>query len=251
MIYPMLPPVDIHHISHELARLGEHLQRAYDERPGALDFGPRFLLDGLGDLLDTLSDTAANTPAESARALHAATGGTPDALLAHGLDLLAQLADQAEHLNLPRTAGGLEQLSLALTCWMLRLGAELDRPEFVVNATAGLANTLHATEDLAGLYALMTELVEGMSPARIQEPGNLPSRPWRILLLNRAIVATRSQRPALMVAAFDSLVEHLPEDAPDFFREGMGQMETLRYPAPVRELMQRYYDRWCTGQRLH
>ena len=113
MIYRMLPPVDIHHISHELARLGEHLQRAYDERPEALDSGPRFLLDGLGDLLDTLSDTAANTPAESARALHAATGGTPDALLAHGLNLLAQLADQAERLSLPRTASGLERLSLA------------------------------------------------------------------------------------------------------------------------------------------
>jgi hypothetical protein len=108
-----------------------------------------------------------------------------------------------------------------------------------------------AGRDLAGLYALMTEMVEGMSPARIQDSGNFPSRPWRVLLLNRAIVATRSQRPALMVAAFDSLVEHLPEDAPDFFREGMGQMEALQYPAPVRELMQRYYDRWCTGQRLH
>ncbi len=40
-------------------------------------------------------------------------------------------------------------------------------------------------------------------------------------------------------------------DAPDFFREGMGQIEALDYPPQVREVMQRYFEVWCVGQRLH
>ena len=41
--------------------------------------------------------------------------------------------------------------------------------------------------------------------------------PWRVLLLNWGIVATRSLRPPLMRDAFDRLLEHLPEDASGFF----------------------------------
>jgi hypothetical protein len=54
-----------------------------------------------------------------------------------------------------------------------------------------------------------------------------------------------------MVEAFRAVCEHLPEDAPTFFREGMGQMEALNYPQPVRDVMDRYYGLWCAGQRLH
>jgi hypothetical protein len=70
-----------------------------------------------------------------------------------------------------------------------------------------------------------------------------PQRPWRVLLLNRAIVATRSHRPALMEVAFDDVVEHLPQEAARFFEEGMAQMDALDYPPQVRAVMERYYLR--------
>jgi hypothetical protein len=54
-----------------------------------------------------------------------------------------------------------------------------------------------------------------------------------------------------MVDAFESICEHLPDAAPDFFREGMGQMDALDYPPAVRQVMERYYQSWCAGQRLH
>ena len=115
-----------------------------------------------------------------------------------------------------------------------------------------MANGLHHPDDLAALYALMREAVEGFSPALIQESAEAdPTRPWRVLLLALAIVAIRSHRPSLMADAFDLVCEHLPEDAPDFFREGMGQMDALGYPQPVREVIARYYALWCAGQRLH
>jgi hypothetical protein len=135
---------------------------------------------------------------------------------------------------------------------MLRRGGELHHPEDVVNALATLANRLSRPEELAELYGLMGEIAEGIGADRIQgmDPTD-PTDPWLMLLINRGIVATRSHQPALMEEAFDAIGEQLPDHAPYFFREGMGQMEALNYPAQVREVMQRYFDKWCSGQRLH
>jgi hypothetical protein len=72
-----------------------------------------------------------------------------------------------------------------------------------------------------------------------------------VFLLNKAIVATRSHQPALMDEAFDALADQLPEEAPDFFREGMGQMDALDYPAEVRAVMERWYEQWCSKRVLH
>ncbi len=83
-----------------------------------------------------------------------------------------------------------------------------------------------------------------MSPAVSQDTDRSdPRRPWRLLLLNRAIVATRSLKPALMEVAFDAVLEHLPEEAARFFEEGMAQMDALDYPPHVRAVIERYYLR--------
>jgi hypothetical protein len=248
----MLPPVDIGHIASELARLADEIERARDETSLGIEPRPEILRAGLGALLGTLSAAEADTLEASAQALRALTGKAPDALLDHGLDLLSRLAALAGRLHLPQTALAVEGLALPLACWLMRRGAELQHPGPVVNAAAALANGLHHPDDLAALYVLMGEVADGFSPALMQESDSGdPTRPWRVLLIDRAIVATRSHRPTLMVEAFDLLCEQLPEDAPDFFREGMGQLELLAYPQPVREIMERYYALWCAGQRLH
>jgi len=78
-----------------------------------------------------------------------------------------------------------------------------------------------------------------------------PRNPWRVLLLNRAIVATRSHQVALMEESFASIVEYLPQEAPAFFREGMEQMDALAYPIRVRAVIQRFYDQWSERRVLH
>jgi hypothetical protein len=252
----MLPPVDIHYVAQELARLGEEVQRLAEESTEPVDPHPEVLTDGLAALLDALAAAECPSVADTPAALRGRIAGEPDGLLTHGLDLLTQLAELAGRLRQPEAARAIEGLALPLACWLMRRGAELIHPEPVVNAAAGLANRLREPDDLAALYALMSEVVDGMSPLRTQElegdrQDPVPNRPWRVLLLNRAIVATRSHRPNLMVEAFQAVCEHLPDDAPSFFREGMGQMEALNYPQPVRDVMDRYYHLWCAGQRLH
>lgn len=248
----MLPKADLSDIADELQRLGDEIQRAHEDSAGAIEPAPQVLLAGLGQWLDTLRASDSDTPQEVARALRSATGSEPGILLDHGLALLGQLAQVARQLGCGSQAQSLEVLAVPIACWMLRRGGELSHPGPVVQALATLANRLRQPEDLAELYGIMGEIADGISPDQTQtmDPTD-PADPCRVLLINRGIVATRSHQPALMREAFDAIAEQLPTDAPEFFREGMGQMEALDYPPQVRELMQRYYDRWCSGQRLH
>ena len=98
----------------------------------------------------------------------------------------------------------------------------------------------------------MTEIMAATSPmiARDLEIVN-PGRPWRLLNLNRAIVATRTHQPDIMEEAFSTLAEQLPNDAPGFFTQGMEQMDLLNYPPQVREVMDRYYRQWSVNRSLH
>lgn len=248
----MLPMVDLSDIADELTRLGDEIQRAFDDSEQTVEPAPQVPLSGFAQLLDTVRASEAASRGEAAQSLRAATGVEPDALLDHGIGLLRQLAEVARRLNLASQAQAVEVLAVPFACWMLRRGCELHHPEDVVNALATLANHLKQPDELAELYGLMGEIAEGIGADRIQgmDPTD-PTDPWLVLLMNRGVVATRSHQPTLMVEAFDAIGEQLPGHAPHFFREGMGQMEALNYPGHVREVMQRYFDTWCSGQRLH
>lgn len=81
------------------------------------------------------------------------------------------------------------------------------------------------------------------------EPTN-PDRPWRLLHLSYGITATRSHNTERMRQAFDRLVSVLPQDASQFFSQGMQEMVRLDYPQHVRVVMQEYHDHW-TKQAMH
>ena len=109
-------------------------------------------------------------------------------------------------------------------------------------------------EGVEGVLKRSTEgdgLCRGIRDERADRELADSTRPWRVLLLNRAIVATRSHRPDLMESAFKAVVDGLPGDAPEFFREAMGQMAALNYPPQVRTVVQRYADAWCVRRTLH
>lgn len=249
----MLPPVDIAHIAEVLRRHSAELIEAFEDRNWDADPDPRILLKTLNDLFDGLrrleDDALDQIPRD---------GRTPTELKDirtlgnHGIDLLARLAALAGNLLPPQRARAIEELTLPLACWIARHGGELGYLEPVVNGAANLANRLAQPSELGQLYGLLTEVVNAVDPQVSQGAVSTETaRPWRVLLLNRAIVATRSHRPALMKEAFESLIEHLPDEAPTFFREGMEQMDALSYPPQVRDLMQRFHEKWCDQRVLH
>jgi hypothetical protein len=249
----MIPVVDIAHISEELHRVAEELELAYDDLGGDSDTDPTVLLKALDGLLDGLRTLEGEQPQGTLGTGEIRLGDKDiHALGEHGMILLSSLSALAGRLRRPQEARTIEGLALPFACWISRQGGEIATISPAVNGAAALANTLKQSADLEQLYGLMSELVNAVSPLVSQDTSSTdPTRPWRVLLVNRAIVATRSHHPALMNEAFQALIEHLPQEASEFFREGMEQMDALDYPAHVRRVMEAYYEHWCEQRVLH
>jgi hypothetical protein len=143
-------------------------------------------------------------------------------------------------------------LTVELALWVAAHGGRLDSIEALVDALALIANRTTDPRDLGELSAVMGRITGAVSPFIREDLEKMnPGRPWRVLLLNRGIVATRSHDPATMEEAFAVLIRHLPEDAPRFFAAGMQQMEALNYPAKVRAVMEKYHRQWTDNRTLH
>ncbi len=170
----------------------------------------------------------------------------------YAIQMLSDLASAAGSLHLERESRQLEDLTLPMALWIARHGGELRSLAPIVNALARLANTLREPTLLGQLYQLTGELQRAVDTAtRADLEKSDPGRPWRLLLMNRAIIATRSHRAELIEQAYQQLVEALPEEAPRFFEEGMQQMELLNYPRVVRQVVEKYYHLWCIPRTLH
>ena len=203
---------------------------------------------GAGSIFETLTEAGAEdvvklTPVAQA-AVTNADSSEVTRLGEYGMSLLADLAQWAALLEQTRAKQQLDSLAVPLAQWTARHGGEIHSLEAVVNALAALANTTADAALLAQLASLMGEISAATSAAIKQdlEKGN-PGRPWRVLMLNRAIVATRSFSPQLMRGAFDDLVGYLPGDASEFFRQGMQQVDMMQAPQEVRDLMQEYFKK--------
>jgi hypothetical protein len=170
----------------------------------------------------------------------------------YALELFEQSLHWANHLDLPEVFTVMQAYTIAMACWISRQGGQLLTLEAVVDAFARQANSTQDPGELLTLYRAMSEALQSTAPVIRQDLEKTnPGRPWRILHLNRAIVATRTHQPDLMDEAFADLTRHLPEDAAGFFSQGMEQMDLLNYPPHVRAVMDRYYRKWSVNRSLH
>ena len=171
---------------------------------------------------------------------------------AYALQLAEGLAATAEGLQPQQHRFEVSGLVVNLALWIARHGGLIDTLEPVVDALALHANTIRDPRLLESLSEVFRRIVDAASPAIRQDLEKFnPGRPWRVLLLNQSIVATRSHNTTLMEQAFALLTENLPDDAAQFFREGMQQMDALNYPEQVRKVMQKYHRQWTMNRSLH
>ncbi|UCE89247.1 MAG: hypothetical protein JSW10_13355 [Pseudomonadota bacterium] len=228
-------------------------QRADDE------VGPRLLLDALQRYFEILKELEAQggdaLPAELLEELVMDTdtqSANPATTLGqYGISLLRDLIVRARDAHQAQACQTLERTCVAAALWTARHGGRLETLEPVVDALAELANTLVATRALAELAALMGEIADAVAPRIKQSPDSLhPGHPWRVLNVNRGIVATRSHDPLVMDRVFDALLRNLPDAAAEFFEEGMRQVEIIDYPPQVRDVMERYW-RSTHARTLH
>ncbi len=141
----------------------------------------------------------------------------------YGFSILENFAQMTDDLGLKTAEYPWEQLSVSLALWMARQGAELYNLGLTINGFASIANQTLDTRQLEQLYLAMGEVLDAASPVVKEEAITADMQhPWRLLVFNRAIVATRTLSPQLMKKAFSAVTEYLPDDAPDFFRQGHG-----------------------------
>ncbi len=160
----------------------------------------------------------------------------------HGFVLLLKLIDLMEKLDLPHKRKELEQISLIFARWVILYGGKLNHIEPIVNAFAQNANNLQDKQSLVALVELMGMVIDASADEiRYDLDSSSLYRPWRLLHINRGIVATRTNDVNIMKKVFDELLLYLPQDAASFFSEGMQEMEELEYPQNVRKVIKQYY----------
>jgi hypothetical protein len=211
------------------------------------------LSEAFHQLVDVMARVEAdNRTAGGSQAVHRTGGEDITELGEYAFRLqesLAALVKQQELVDQQEVVAG---LTVDLALWIAAHEGRLDSIEVLVDALALIANHTFAADELAQLSAVMGRITGAVSPLIREDLEKInPGRPWRILLLNRGIVATRSHDPATMEEAFTLLIRHLPEDAARFFAEGMQQMEALNYPPHVRQVMEKYHRQWTINRTLH
>ncbi len=169
----------------------------------------------------------------------------------YGIQLLVDFSSVAADLKMPKASEEMEDLTLPMALWIVRHSGELRTLEPTINALARLANRFREPSQLRQLYDLSVELILAVEPLIKQQHAAAGKNPWSILLMNQAIIATRSHQPELIDEAYHTLCRLLPDQAAGFFREGMEQMEALNYPQKVKEVVEKYYNIWSQPRTLH
>ena len=214
---------------------------------------PPLLVETFQQLFDAMQQTEASLKDD--KSVQSGNPASPEAVTELGeyaLELFDQSLHWANHLNLSMVLNRLQAFTIAMARWIARHGGQLLHLEPVVDALARSANRTQDPGELLVLYQAMGEIIDAAAPVIRQDLEKTnPGRPWRILHLNRAIVATRSHQPDVMDEAFAVLIEYLPEDVAGFFTQGMEQMDLLNYPPHVREVIDRYYRTWSVNRSLH
>ncbi len=161
------------------------------------------------------------------------------------INCLADLAYWAEELSLPDEAALLEEIALSVTHWVIRQKGEIRSLEAVGNLLANKANQTTDTALLTALFHVIKDVIRHTAEElKNDQDKSDPNRPWRMLNLNFAIVATRTLDRALMEQAFDSLGHYLPEDCPEFFEEGLKQSQKPSYGTDMQDIMTTYFRKW-------
>ena len=208
-------------------------------------------LTAMAQALEQLADVITRVEADTQSSDDASSGDITE-IGDYALQLLEALSAESANPALRGQQQALASLSINIALWIARHGGQIETLEPVANALALMANSSREPKELGQLSGLINEIIAAVSSSIRQDLEKMnPGRPWRVLLLNNSIVATRSHDTDLMEAAFAILTSRLPEDATRFFSEGMEQMEALDYPPRVRQVMEKYHREWPVNRSLH
>lgn len=180
---------------------------------------------------------------------------SPDATREIGdyiFNLLDQLAIAAANRGMQEQMLQFHRMALPVAVWLHRHHGVINKLDILVNAIASFANELTDPLRLEELADLAEKIVAMATDDIKRDLDNTDARrPWRVLNLNWGIIATRTHNTQVMQRTFDQLIKNIPQDAANFFREGMQQMAIINYPQHVKDVMEQYYRLLSGDVRRH
>lgn len=141
-----------------------------------------------------------------------------------------------------------DDLTLGIALWAVRHQVPLRAVEPVANALARRSNAAAGKPELSAVVGLMHGVIGHVAPALAADlERSNPERPWRILHVNLAITAIRTEDPALMDLAFDALDRALPDERAGFYAEALALALAPRVAPAVRDALEARHRRWTQG----
>lgn len=136
-------------------------------------------------------------------------------------------------------------IAIGIALWAIRHGIEVTVIEPVANALAWRSNHARSKQELAAIYGLMQGVIAHVSPRLSPDlERSNPQRPWRMLHVNFAITAIRTEDVALMDYAFDALESALPDERAGFYAEALALALAPGIDPAVRSCIETRHARW-------
>ncbi len=140
-------------------------------------------------------------------------------------------------------------LVIGVALWALRHEVALESVEPVANALAHRSNEARSPQEIAAVFGLMQGVIANVSErlGADLERSN-PERAWRILHLNLAITAIRTEDGPMMDFAFDALERALPDERSGFYGEALALALAPGIAPAVRERIEGRHLKWTAGR---
>jgi len=192
----------------------------------------------------------------------------------HGLSLIQTLSEWAGTFDLNIQRQQLHAVMVIVSIWIARHGGFLRNLDTIVNTLADIANKTSDEKILAELSFVMGEIIGAVDTdfqyiavdmavdstqiqaailsdhavtSKNSQAGDTREECWRLLNINRGIIATRTHDIKIMEPVFEQLIKNIPDYAPVFFEKGVREVEALDYPENIRLVMDRYYKKYASN----
>jgi len=165
-------------------------------------------------------------------------------------ECLHDVGNWADKFKLRNARISVIDISLEVAQWCMRHRGQLRQIGPVVAALANRANLAGSLDACIALSdAYESVIVNVATRLQADHLSKDPLRPWRQLLINAAIVSTRSRDLKKMERAYKRLEAHLPSECAAFFQQAAHQVAGLGFSAEARAMVQARHTKWTARSR--
>ena len=162
-------------------------------------------------------------------------------------ECLLDLGNWADRLELRNARIAVIDISLEAAQWCMRHRGQLRQIGPIVAALANRANIAGSLDACIALSDAYEAVIANVA-TRLQadHTSTDPLRPWRQLLINAAVISTRSRDMRKMERAYRRLEAHLPSECPAFFQQAAHQVAGLGFSPDARTMVQSRNAKWTS-----